>query len=166
MNEIDIFNQIKDNINKKYLSVVNFELVKSKTKGIFFITIKASPSPWRLDASEKTLAKIKIGKKVSYISFATCCENELNKYSITYSKIKSENMLRVTIDEFSEISPENITKLFTSIMLNAFNFQSFGCCGKFKECEKNGICVHDDILYSTACQYRKIISRGVINESI
>lgn len=161
MDETDIFNLITQNIDKKYLNIVKFELqeTKNKSENAYFIYVKAEPTPWRLDSSTKTLTKIKFGKKVSYVSFPVSCANTLDAYSIYYSKIKSEDALRVSIDEFSIISPQIIKDLFTNIMLAAFNFQAFGCCGKFKECEKTGICIHDDILYSTACQYRKIISK-------
>lgn len=162
MNEVDIFNLVKQSIDARYLNIVDLELKKTENKSeknAYFICVKADPTPWRLDSSTKTLAKIKFGKKVSYISFPVSYAKTLNDYSIRYSKIKSEEALRVSIDEFSTISPEIIKDLFTNIMLAAFNFQAFGCCGKFKECEKTGVCVHDDILYSTACQYRKIISK-------
>lgn len=170
MNEIDIFNLIKQNIDKRYLDTVDLELKETENKSeknAYFIYVKAAPTPWRLDSSTKTLTKIKFGKKISYISFPVSCANTLNEYSISFSKIKSEDALRVSIDEFSKISSEIIKDLFTKIMLDAFNFQAFGCCGKFKECEKTGICVHDDVLYSTACQYKKIISKeNKKNESI
>ncbi len=159
MTENEILNIVCDNIDLKYKKMLSFELKKSQTTGIFFITVKAEPSYWRLDSNEKTLAKIKIGKKSSYIAFNTSCEKLLKQHSISYNKIKSENMLRVSIEDFSQIPVATIGNLFTNIMLNAFNFQAFGCCGKFNICEKTGICVHDDVLYSTACQYRKIITK-------
>ena len=162
MNEVDIFNLIKQNIDPRYLTIVDLELRETNNKSeknAYFIYVKAEPTPWRLDSSTKTLTKIKFGRKVNYISFPVSYAKILSDYSISYSKIKSEDALRVSIDEFSTVSPEIIKHLFTNLMLDAFNFQSFGCCGKFKECEKEKICLHDDILYSTACQWRKIISK-------
>lgn len=159
INEMEIFNRIKNNIDEKYTKIVNLKLKSSKTTGIYFITVDAKPTSWRANASEKTLAKIKIGRDISYISFAPEYKNIFKKYFINYTKTKSENAIRISFSDFKNIPSNVLTELLTTIMISSFKFDSFGCCGKYRECKEKGYCVHNDILYANACQYRKIITK-------
>ena len=67
--------------------------------------------------------------------------------------------LRISFDVFDNIPSNVLAELFTTIMITSFKFEPFGCCSKYKECKEKGYCVHDDILYANACQYRKIITK-------
>lgn len=40
--------------------------------------------------------------------------------------------------------------------------QSFGCCDRYVECSDKGECVHGNLLYSTACAYRRNLEAGRI----
>lgn len=159
MNEIDVFNRIKENIDRQYRNIIDFELesTRNKTENAYFVTAKSPSTPWRAETSKKSITKIKFCGSENYITFALSCEGRLKEYSIKYTESKSENILRVSIEDFSKTPLDVIGKLFTDIVLNSFSFETFGCCGKFKECEDKGYCVHQDLLYATACQYRRII---------
>ncbi len=39
---------------------------------------------------------------------------------------------------------------------------AFGCCSKYKECSDAARCLHENLLYSKACSYRKNLENGNI----
>lgn len=39
---------------------------------------------------------------------------------------------------------------------------SFACCSRYEECSDEGRCIHENKLYSKACQYRKNLEKGQI----
>lgn len=43
-----------------------------------------------------------------------------------------------------------------------FAFEPFGCCSRYKECSGAKICLHEDLLYSKVCMYRKNLEKGLI----
>ena len=38
----------------------------------------------------------------------------------------------------------------------------FGCCSKFVQCSDSQKCIHSDLVYALACQYRKNLEQGRI----
>lgn len=61
----------------------------------------------------------------------------------------------------------NVTLNFVRNILIFFieNFEpsdKFGCCGKYIECSKVGVCIHDNKFYAKACWYRKNLESGKI----
>ncbi|MBR6396618.1 MAG: hypothetical protein IKS09_06595 [Lachnospiraceae bacterium] len=38
----------------------------------------------------------------------------------------------------------------------------FACCARYKECSKEGKCIHPNYLYAKACEYRKNLEKGRI----
>lgn len=36
----------------------------------------------------------------------------------------------------------------------------FGCCEKYKECSDAGKCIHKNVMFSTACQYKRNLEAG------
>ena len=73
--------------------------------------------------------------------------------------------------EDDEFTPQKIEKISysNSGQLNDFilhqanialkNYKSqqpsFGCCSKYQDCANKEKCIHENLLYSTSCQYRK-----------
>lgn len=47
-------------------------------------------------------------------------------------------------------------------LMELFAFDAFGCCSKYRECSKQMRCIHADLLYATACRYRKSLENGKI----
>lgn len=39
---------------------------------------------------------------------------------------------------------------------------TFGCCNKYIECSNEKHCIHENQLYSKACEYRKYLEAGII----
>lgn len=159
MNTEDIFERIKNCINKQYLEFVEIVLRESnnKNENAYYIVAIASPSLWRPNKSEKTLAKIKVGKNVSFIAFKKTYKKKFEKKDIDYTTIKSEDFIRITFEEFNSIDKQVLNQIINDVLLESFSFSPFGCCGKYKECQEKHFCVHSDQLYSTACQFKKFI---------
>lgn len=44
----------------------------------------------------------------------------------------------------------------------AVNFPQFGCCHNYVNCSNVLKCVHDDLIYATACMYRKNLENGKV----
>lgn len=164
-----ILEYIEQFIEKRYLEITDLSVVKSANKSeknLYSIIITSNPTVWRPDASKKLFAKIKLGKQVQYVGFSENCKKIFDECNIPFSTIKSSNTLRIDVDEFFKTDSAVLKKLFNEVFINSFNIPAFGCCGKYKECEETGNCTHADIIYSNACQYRRITTRGTNNESI
>ena len=43
-----------------------------------------------------------------------------------------------------------------------FAFEPFGCCSRYKQCSNAKTCLHEDLLYSQVCMYRKNLEKGLI----
>ena len=158
--EEKILMHTKKFIDPAFLDSVSLFIKKSNTPSISFLSVKANPSPWRSDVSEKTFAKIKLGKKSSYIAFKNTYKKDFDNTHIPYVMVKSEQLIRVTLEDFFNIDEQSMKKIANSVFFNSFNFASFGCCGKFKECQEKGLCVHPDIVYANAaCQLKKHIEK-------
>lgn len=163
----NILEYIKKYTDNRYLEISDIIITESSNKSssnLYSVIIKSAPTTWRPDATEKTFAKIKLSKSMQYIAFNENCSNIFSELSIPYSKIKSEKMLRIMLDDFFAIDTFKLKKLFNQVFVNAFSITSFGCCGKFHECEKKCECVHTDVIYANACQYRKIIENKQIHQ--
>ncbi|MCQ2535356.1 MAG: 3'-5' exonuclease [Lachnospiraceae bacterium] len=87
------------------------------------------------------------------------------KISIGEDKsIKSDklyNHYRVNVDD------ENIESFLNTLLDYSFkNYKTsakpFGCCSKYKQCSDARRCLHCNLLYATACQYRKNLEAGKI----
>lgn len=52
--------------------------------------------------------------------------------------------------------------IINSLLRSSFQFSAFGCCHRYAKCSEAGRCIHDDLLYATACMYRKNLERGRI----
>lgn len=76
------------------------------------------------------------------------------------ASIKKEDIL-VSFD-FDSFENKEFSAFLQKMFLACFNFTSFGCCSKYIDCSDVKKCLHDDQLYSTACQYRKNLELGNI----
>lgn len=152
-----IFDRLRSAVEFKLLNSADISLKNSNTNNITFVVIQARPSPWRGEISDKTLAKIKSSKISGYVSFKNKYKSEFEKYNIPFNTIKSEQTIRIKFEDFLEIDEYILKNLINTIFIDSFNFTPFGCCGKFKECQLKHECLHEDIIYATACQWRKLI---------
>ena len=155
----ELIKQIEDSISEELRDC--FKIVSEKTKqekiNTYFIRVVAPSSNWRLTKNSATIAKVHFGKRLSYIAFSLTSKQILKENNINYTYTNSEGLARITISDFIKIPNEIIGFLCTDTILNSFGFQQFGCCGKYNDCIKANKCLHDDKLYATACQMKKIL---------
>ena len=50
-----------------------------------------------------------------------------------------------------------VESIFVDALVKSFAFSAFGCCSKYNECNEKLKCVHDDVLYSNACQHKAFL---------
>lgn len=155
----NVFNHLKLGIDKSLLNSADIVLKESNTKNVFFIIIQSKSTPWRGEISDKTLAKIKTTKTSCCIIFKGKFKPEFEKLCVPISIIKSDSSIKINCDDFLNINTDDLQKLINQIFIDCFNFTPFGCCSKFNDCELKEKCLHDDPIYATACQWRKIISK-------
>lgn len=59
--------------------------------------------------------------------------------------------------EVLSFGDDRLLKLAIDALRPAFSDCHFGCCGKYQECYANKKCLHSDLAYALACDYRKIL---------
>jgi len=160
----EILNQIQSFVESSYLELSKLELQENRSdyNSIF---IKSSTTPYRNGTNGNKsvlLCRIKNTGNVRYIAFDSKYRADFEELGLNVTSIKSEtDYIRLNIDEFLNTLPKG-QKLLNKIFADSFSFASFGCCSKYKECSKAEKCVHEDLLYATACMYRKNLENGDI----
>ncbi|MBS6701485.1 MAG: hypothetical protein KH284_07760 [Clostridiales bacterium] len=128
------------------------------------ITIKTKPSPYCMQLKEFLFARIKTTGTNQYVSFSSKFKTLFDDINIPYSQIKSSpDFVRIKLSDFDEfLKNQSAPDILQKIYMNAFSFDPFGCCSRYLECSDLKRCVHPDIVYATACQYRKNLENGAI----
>lgn len=159
-------NYIKSFIYPKYLE--SAELIIQENVGAYdSIMVQSNGNMYR-GAVYNLLARLKTEKSKRYISFKMKYIYYFRKLGFTVTTIKSdEEFFRISIDEFfskefSETEIEEFKSLLNKIFLETLAFPSFGCCAFYEKCSDKKECVHEDQLYSSACEYRKNLDSGRI----
>lgn len=163
--EDDLLNFIKNHIDGNFLKYS--DLIIKENKGNYkSIIIVLEPTVWRFnDTKEKAFAKFSIDSKNNYIAFPSAAKKIFDEINLKYFTVKPDTYLRIDINNFIASPEDIITKTINKLFIRTFNYPSFGCCGKYKECEEKGYCVHDDLIYANvACQYKKLIENSVNKE--
>lgn len=132
------------------------------------IMITSSANKYRKPVNNM-FARIKTTGKNPYISFKDKYISKFKNIGFEVYQIKSDTgYFRIplnsffTQDLFLQLHIEEIKQLLSSIFVDTLNFDSFGCCSLYEECSNSKKCLHEDILYSTACMYRKNLENGKI----
>ena len=159
--EKKIVDKIKKLVNKKFFETADIA-IKVNTSGYNSLIAIPQDTVYRSGlVSKKLIARIKLGKNVEYIALPGSAQKTLEEHNIPFSKIKSDDFLRISIDDFLLRDDDGLRKAINDIFLHALNFPPFGCCSRYKECSEKGECVHPDILYAAAaCQYKKHLDNG------
>ena len=150
--------------NENYQEVVLTVSGKNFEKSI---NISLPYTVYRENFSDSLFARLKTEKEVKYISFKEKYRNRFENHGILTYGIKSEpDFFRIPLDEFSKIeelkNDPDFIQLIEDIFLDALTFEPFGCCHKYVECSDAKKCLHDDLIYATACMYRKNLEQGRI----
>lgn len=163
--ENDIVQTIRDLINPDYLrnSQISLRINQSDYNSII---ITSEKTPYR-DSSvgELLFARIKVKGTAPYISFITKYRKLFEDKNITCTGIKSNpDFIRVNLDVFLPFNGylDSLREIFNIIFIDTFSFPAFGCCEKYNECSDALRCLHPDMAYSTACQYRANLEHGKI----
>lgn len=169
--------QIADKINALILPE-NLDhariLLQENAGSLDSIVIRLENNPWRngVIKGDIILARIKTSGDTQYLNFKDKflpLFNGMNIKLLPVPDAESQyDWARVDLHSFMELlnaPTEDFIKAVNTIYLGSIVFPEFGCCSKFKECTEKKKCVHIDKLYSTACQYRKIIRNIAISNN-
>ena len=147
----DILDRISNSLNGKYKKIVKLYLKESKNV-YTFVQALAKETPWHPELSGKTI--IKIG--VSDIVFSNYMKSVLNKLKVEYT-VDSTDFYHINIEKFMKLDNSILNDIIIEALVKAFEFETFGCCSKYKECESKMSCCHDDVLYSNSCQRKAFL---------
>lgn len=129
------------------------------------IVVKTSASAYRPE-SETLFARIKTSGTTRYISVSSRYLKEFQKVGVATTFIKSQKgYVRIALsdwDEFIQRSPDNAKRILSIMFTDMFRGEAFGCCSRYERCSDERKCVHDDLAYATACQYRSNLEAGKI----
>lgn len=160
----DILDIIGTMIEPNLLSALNIKL--KENKGSYnSIVAQPIPSPWN-NIKKNTLyllARLKVTNGTGYISFNSKYEYLFKYHGIPYYKSKSDDYIRLEIGVF--ILGENrinLSKIIQIIIPDLFNVETFGCCNNYLECSNAMHCIYFDLIFATACQYKKNLDAGKI----
>ena len=162
-----IIEKVKGLINEEFTEHADLEL-NFNAGNIHSALIKLENNPWRNGVIKGDLlfTQIKCSGNVKYLRFKKQFSYYLDELGIKYTANKTEgkvDTIRANLSDFKNCL-DNPSKKFIH-MLNAMflkniGFSEFGCCGKHTECETKRKCIHADKLYSTACQFKKLMQRS------
>ncbi|MGX8701556.1 hypothetical protein [Caproiciproducens sp.] len=160
-----IVQTIHDMIKPEYLANSRMYLTINKSN-YNSINVISDKTPYRDSATGELLfARLKTSGSSTYVSFNKTYKELFIKKGIAVTTIKSDpNFIRINLDIFSPISGylEALPEIFNQIFIDIFSFPAFGCCSKYVECSDAKRCLHEDIAYATACQYRANLESGRI----
>lgn len=162
-----IIEKVKNLINEEYMEHADLEL-NFNAGNIHSALIKLENNPWRNGVIKGDLlfAQIKCSGNVKYIRFKKQFNCHLDELGIKYTANKTEgkvDTIRANLSDFKNCldnPSKNFINMLNVMFLKNIGFSEFGCCGKQKECERKGKCTHNDKLYSTACQFKKLMQRS------
>lgn len=166
MNETEnkVITYLIDHLNPKFLQTASLAL--QKNKGLYnSILIKVESNPYRNGvANEFLFARIRSTGKQPYISFSSRYTQLLEMFKNNLCSIVSEpTFMRIDLKAFLEYPDSKmLSKVLNEVFLDSFSFPTFGCCSLYKECSKEKHCLHSDLLYATACMYRKNLEDGKV----
>lgn len=163
-----VYNKVLSYIKQEYLQSANIKLNTNKNN-TYSIIISATQTAYRNAIDNILFSRFKITGKKPYISFKGKYRKSFKKIGFKVSDINKEGYFRIDLTEFIQ-NETDLSDVINTIFIDSFNFDTFGCCGKYEKCSNEKCCIHDDQLYSTACMYRKNLENNRIfygkNENI
>lgn len=164
LNDENVLTYLTRLLSPQLLNTASLEL--QKNKGLYnSVVIKVENNPYRNGVSDKFLfARIRLTGKQPYISFNARYTQLREMFENNLCSIASEpTFMRIDLKAFLEYTDsESLSKVLNAVFLDSFNFPAFGCCALYKECSKEKHCLHSDLLYATACMYRKNLEDGKV----
>ena len=153
-----LLRQYNSNFSQVKLSQIN------NKSGYDSIAIYSEMTAYRPKVDGALFCKIKETGKQPYVSFRNKYKSWFDEKGIVSWNIKSDkDFFRISPLDFLYIvnkNEEEFGRLASQICIDAMSFPKFGCCSKYKQCSDVGRCVHEDLLYSSACEYRRNLEAG------
>lgn len=166
-NENELLSAIVALINPDYMGNAKFN-VKENKSAYNSIIVTSSLTPYRcFNTGELLFARLKTSGKLHYLSFPLRYAKDFDLAGISYSKVQSEDFIRIDLSQFWSIVNDSefkisFGKILDKIFVGVFSFEAFGCCHKYEACSDAKKCLHQDLAYATACMYRKNLEQGRI----
>lgn len=152
-------------IYDKSFDQIKLSRIKNSS-GYDTIVISSEMTSYRPKIDNVVIARIKDTGINQYISFKSKYKYWFDERDIyTESTVSDQGYLRVSLIDFWYIINNYDTEfsgLISKICLDTMSFPKFGCCHRYMKCSEKGKCVHDDLLYSTACEYRHNLESGKV----
>lgn len=114
----------------------------------------------------QSITKIEENEDSVIISIKESCLEHVSLPPNTQTKTSKSNKASFVNISFSK-DDANIYKVLEDVIryrvkTYSSSANSFGCCSQFEKCSDAKKCVHENKLYSTACQYRRHLENGRI----
>lgn len=160
-----LLNTIRHIINPEYLRFADLEL-RDNISQVKTIVISSPATSYRSAVNNLIFAKIKLEGKITFIAFRSAYYHSFLEFGLNpyYTKSDSE-YFRIEISSFfneSLLSDTRFVALLNRVFIETFSFPSFGCCSRYNECSDALKCLHPDLMYATACSYRKNLENGKV----
>lgn len=161
-NYADIIKRILLDYNNDFITI---EIKQIKNKSDYdSIVISSSMTAYRPKVDGALFARIKENGKRPYIAFRTKYRYWFDEKNIpSWSVVSDKDYFRVDTTDFLNsvnLDEKSFGKLAAQICIDAMSFPKFGCCSRYQRCSDLGKCVHDDLLYASACEYRRNLEAG------
>lgn len=163
-NEKDVLDYLTKLLNPQLLQTASLNW-QNNLSVYDSIVIEVENNPYRNGVSNKFLfCRIRLTGKQPYISFSMRHTPLLELFKNSLCSIASEpTFMRIDLNAFLEYpDSETLAKVLDKVFLDSFNFPTFGCCSQYEKCSREKHCTHPDLLYATACMYRKNLEAGKI----
>lgn len=132
------------------------------------LNITVDNNPWRNGVinGDMLFGRIKTGGKIQYLQVKNKYSHFFKQMGVPYEAKKTDednDMIRINLSDFCSLldaPTELLTHTINTMYIDNIAFAGFGCCSKYAECEIQGMCLHTDQLYATACQWQKHLKRS------
>lgn len=139
-------------------------LQKNNESNYDSILIYSEMTAYRPKVEGALFGKIKENGKRPYIAFRMKYRYWFDDREIpTWNLGSDKEFFRVDpIDFLNAVNTneDSFGELAAHICADSMSFPKFGCCSKYQQCSDIGKCVHEDLLYSSACEYRRNLEAG------
>lgn len=159
----DIFEMIKDMIRPEYLQGSELKLKENKSR-YCSIVVSSEKTAYRSQSVHNLLLARGCNRR-GYICFSSKYAPLFQAASIEFSpESPLSKFIMIDCFLFSPLSGKasELSKILNKIFIDLFSFPAFGCCSSYVECSDARHCVHTDLAYATACQYRANLESGRI----
>lgn len=148
-----IFDFINDSLSPRYKKTVILNFKESADGKTVLIRATAKETAWHQELANKTILKIDFNN----ILLPKASKEVLNDMNISYEVDEKSEACCVDIKYFMTLNSSVVESIFVDALVKSFAFSAFGCCSKYNECNEKLKCVHDDVLYSNACQHKAFL---------